>query len=371
MTLRCTKAELENLYLNERLPYKELLPKLGLSQSGFYYIRTKYDIPSRKSLFWEPPFTKGELYNLYITKKLSIRSIEQKTGVPHTTIEHWIKKYNLSRLPIKRRGFHHTEETKRKISVANKGKIPWSKGKKFSKEYCEKISDSKLQFRYNTEELHTLYWNDELTLAQIAEIYDVSVQTVLNRMKKLGVPRRSHSEAIIGKNHTVETKRKIGDAHRGRKGKTWSTTRVEKFRKMLKERWANPEYREHSLKIMREAIKIKPTKPELSFQTFCKKHKLPFTYVGDGSFFIHGFNPDFIHSEGKKIIVEIFGDYWHDPKRKGIPPSMLEPNRHAIFKKYGWQLVVIWEHELSSPNNIFNKLRSVMDYTNLASTSKN
>ena len=253
-----------------------------------------------------------------------------------------------------------------------KTRVPWNKGlhgfqvawnKCLTKEtdkrvalYGEKISLIKKQSSPLTEsmkhELEDLYINQHLS-------YDIL-------MKKFGILRCSHRTAMMGKCHTIETKRKIGDAQRGRKGIPWDATRIMKYRKMLKERWANPDYKEEHLRIMREAAKVKPTKLELAFDTLCKKHRIPFMYVGDGRFFIHGFNPDFIHSEGQQIALELFGDYWHNPeKRKKVPPSMLEPNRKAIFKKYGWRLIVIWEHEFkelkSSPNNILNKIKELIN----------
>jgi len=41
-----------------------------------------------------------------------------------------------------RQGCKHTEESKAKVSKANKGNIAWNKGKKFSKEVCDKMSKS-------------------------------------------------------------------------------------------------------------------------------------------------------------------------------------------------------------------------------------
>jgi len=57
---------------------------------------------------------------------------------------------------------------------------------------------------------------------------------------------------------------------------------------------------------------IRPTKLEKIFMKLCRKNNLPFRYVGDGSFWIGNANPDFVDSNGKKICVEIFGEYWHD-----------------------------------------------------------
>lgn len=89
------------------------------------------------------------------------------------------------------------------------------------------------------------------------------------------------------------------------------------------------------------------TKPELIFEAICKKNKLPFKYTGDGSFWIHNINPDFIECNGKKLVVEIFGDYWHSP----LLNSKLREDRTLTFRKkllkrYGYKLIVFWETDL-------------------------
>ena len=89
------------------------------------------------------------------------------------------------------------------------------------------------------------------------------------------------------------------------------------------------------------------TKPELIFEGICKRHNLPFIYTGDSSFWIHNINPDFIECNGKKIVVEVFGDWWHSPllNRKLGERSILT-YRKRILKKYGWRLVVFWQSDL-------------------------
>ena len=47
---------------------------------------------------------------------------------------------------------------------------------------------------------------------------------------------------------------------------------------------------------------------------------------------------------GKKLLIELYGDYWH----KGQDPQ----DRINLFKRYGWDTLVIWEHELKNINKV-------------------
>jgi G:T-mismatch repair DNA endonuclease (very short patch repair protein) len=74
---------------------------------------------------------------------------------------------------------------------------------------------------------------------------------------------------------------------------------------------------------------------------------LPFKYVGDASFWIHNINPDFIESNGKRLVVEVFGDYWHSPLlNRNLKEDRTMGYRKRILKKYGYNLLVFWEIDL-------------------------
>jgi len=83
----------------------------------------------------------------------------------------------------------------------------------------------------------------------------------------------------------------------------------------------------------------KITKIEKEFNNFVKKYNLPFKYVGNGSFWIGNLNPDFIDCNGRKVVVEIFGDYWHRDKEKN-------KRREQTLSKFGWKMIVFWESEI-------------------------
>jgi very-short-patch-repair endonuclease len=68
------------------------------------------------------------------------------------------------------------------------------------------------------------------------------------------------------------------------------------------------------------------------------------------------FNPDFICNPKKKII-ELYGDYWHSLPRY----KKLDKKRIEVYSKYGFQTLVIWEHELKNIIQVVNKIRNFLD----------
>ena len=109
------------------------------------------------------------------------------------------------------------------------------------------------------------------------------------------------------------------------------------------------QWQEH-MKQMRKEIHQTPTKPERIFQEICKKNNLDFHYVGDGQLWIgkkRKLNPDFIEANGKKICIEIFGDYWHSPLlNRNMKEYSTLGYRKRHYQKYNWHSVFIWESDL-------------------------
>lgn len=173
------------------------------------------------------------------------------------------------------------------------------------------------------------------------------------------------SEINTGKTLSEDTRKKIGDAHRGRTRTpehndlmkkliqaNWDSLSLEErqarnshssetAKKTWEEFWL-PEYENKSdiwdarVHATMLGNQIKPNKAEVRLQeildTACPDC---YKFVGDGSTIIGGKNPDFIY--GNRII-EFFGDYWH----AGEDPSV----KISHFAQYGFKTLVIWEHEL-------------------------
>ena len=95
----------------------------------------------------------------------------------------------------------------------------------------------------------------------------------------------------------------------------------------------------------------RPTRPERNLISLVEKRKLPLRYVGDSTLRIGCLNPDFIATNGDKKVVEVFGCYWHGCLAhypRVVSPIKREKNRRAYYHREGYDLFVMWEHDLES-----------------------
>lgn len=110
--------------------------------------------------------------------------------------------------------------------------------------------------------------------------------------------------------------------------------------------WRDSEFTEN----MKVARNIRPNKPEQLILDYLNEN-LPgeWIYTGDFSFFLGGKNPDFLNINGRKLLIELFGDYWHE----GHNPQ----DRIDFFGELGFDTLVIWESELySSPVDVMERI---------------
>ena len=213
------------------------------------------------------------------------------------------------------KGRRLSEEHKLKISSA-------LKGREFSSEWKQKISESKKGTRHSEE--------TKRKLSCIGKGRIFSEEHRIN-LSKSG---RGRPSSLLGVERSLVTKRKISESH---KGKPKSEEHKQKLSDALKGRRFSEEHRK---KIM-QAQHVSPNKPELKLQQFLDNgFPKEWKFVGDGSFILDGYNPDFININGKKQIIELFGDYWH----RGEDPA----DRAKLFEPYGFRTLVIWEYELNN-----------------------
>lgn len=219
------------------------------------------------------------------------------------------------------------------ISCGQQGtKRPNLKGKHLSKEHKRKLSELNTGKRLSLETKEKIRKNHPVYKGVRHPMYGThpSKET-----------RQKISEARMGCHLSDETKRKIGMAKIGKKNPMYGKHPSEKTRQKLRAHRRKQIFPRHHL-----------TKPERIFEAICEKNDLPFRYVGDGQLWIgkkegKKLNPDFIESNGKKIVVEIFGDYWHS---RLLNPKLAKQTdlryRQRHYKKFKWNSIFIWETDL-------------------------
>ena len=101
---------------------------------------------------------------------------------------------------------------------------------------------------------------------------------------------------------------------------------------------------------MKGSIHMRPNKAEFVLLGILNSlSPESWAFVGDWSMILAGKNPDFVNTNGKKQIIELFGDYWH----KGED----ETGRIDLFRRFGYETLVVWERELKDISSLTTKLR--------------
>lgn len=160
---------------------------------------------------------------------------------------------------------------------------------------------------------------------------------------------KMRSKVGMGRVHSLETRKRMSLSRR--RQPPISNATKQKISATHIANWKNPEYARRIL-LLRKRI---PNKCEIRLnEILLKNFGKEWRYVGDGKVVINGKNPDFINVNGKKQIIELFGNYWH----KGENPQ----NRINLFKEYGFDTLVIWENELANEKAIAKRVASFQNH---------
>jgi len=197
----------------------------------------------------------------------------------------------------------------------------------------------------------------KLSLARMGNQYNLGNKASPATRAKMSMAHAGERNAFFGRTHTEETRERIRQSRigkpttAGRRASIETRLRISDGRKGIsaksetrsatyKALWANPDWAARRVRKIAEGGHRTPNKAELALRdvlhTFWPGD---WHYVGDGSFLIGRLNPDFVNVNGKKQVIELFGEYWHKQKE--------EARRIKIFAGYGFDTLVVWQTELA------------------------
>lgn len=247
------------------------------------------------------------------------------------------------------KGTHHTEEVKEKMRLVNIGSHPhqgmlnpmYGKHQKLSTKLL--ISEANRKLHLAREKLDALY-SSGLSTSAIASQYNVSPECVRWWMKKYDITRREPSKGNLGKKFSLEHRMKIS---------------LNRITHGLSKGSNNPMAKEENVAKYFASCAKRPTKPERIMWDILNTH-FPNTFRYNGDFsqkvMINGLIPDFVNVDGEKQVVEVFGDYFHNPKRRKLKWNRTEKGRIEAFAQLGWDCLVIWESELENLDEVLGRI---------------
>jgi len=62
--------------------------------------------------------------------------------------------------------------------------------------------------------------------------------------------------------------------------------------------------------------------------------------------------PDFLSTDGRNLLIELFGNYWHTVKARETVEERVER-----FRKHGFETLIVWEKEMDDEERIVEKIR--------------
>lgn len=183
-----------------------------------------------------------------------------------------------------------------------------------------------------------------------------------------------------GKKLTDEHKKKLSGKRPWNKGiHMWkdrqhprgmlNKTLSEETKKIISENakclWQNPEYREKVIKNSVKGLLIKPNKGEKEiYEILQSRFPNEFMYSGDGKVVFPCGCPDFWNINGQKKAINFNGLYWHlwklQKQNPNLTKEIIEQKDIEKYKKYGIDLLVIWEDELKNKQEVLSKINNFM-----------
>lgn len=217
-------------YIEKRRSTKEIAQDWDTSGSGIHHWIDKHGIETRErgdtqtDGDLEKLRDKDWLKNEYIDKERSSTDIADEVGVCSDTVFYWLENHGLE---IRDTGLaltngelglvrdkkwlkeQYIEEEKSMHQIADECNVEHSTVKNYihkfgiqTRDGGTDMSDGDIERLNDRGEIERLYWDEELSMQEIANELGVYMKTVHRKMQKFSIPRRDYDEFIqSGKDH--------------------------------------------------------------------------------------------------------------------------------------------------------------------------
>ncbi|KKN79359.1 hypothetical protein LCGC14_0341410 [marine sediment metagenome] len=214
-----------------------------------------------------------------------------------------------------------------------------------------KLAMSRAETKIRLSEGQKKRKHDETQWARMHEVrrgFKVTEET----REKLSLVNKGN-QYHLGHRNTPEAIEKMRNAKLGKRPSMETRLKMSKTGKRL---WRQPSHKNKLVSASLKAMSIHPNKPEtIVLGLLNELFPNDWEFVGDGKVVIEGKIPDFINTNGQKKIVEVFGTYWHGERARCYEET--EEGRIALFKKYGYSTLIIWENELKDRDKVVDKIK--------------
>lgn len=228
-----------------------------------------------------------------------------------------------------------------------------------------------VKLRKQMIESHKRRWDDPDYKKRKLEALNCHVNTIERRKKQGEIQRalwnnpefrRGCIAGMRAARITPDIGRKISASQK----RVWNNPEYRLKRVALaRKQWSNPDFRSKATwndpKYIEKWIagcSIRPNKKELKLDELISS-VVPGEYklnVRAEVMTLGGKIPDFVNVNGKKKIIELYGDYWHGPKFRNNKSRQTPQERVDYFKGFGWDTLIVQEKELKNDGQLREKI---------------
>jgi len=351
--INVSRESLCDLYTSKRLSFVDVGKILSCNSTVIGTYLRKFGIPVRTRnetrkgrVPWnkQDVVGKDELYGLYITKGLSALKIGEVLGCHKRIIYNRLREFGIpTRSPRESHKFNIKKEQLESLYISKKlGPVEIGRRLNYGtatiqnrlKEFGISVRPRKVNIR--RVELEDLYTVKKISSVELGRVYSCAPETICNRLKEFEIPVRPCKVDI--KRRELKDLYIVKKTSSAKLGRVYGCTPATILNRL----------REFGIPIKNSLSRRIPSSLEEKFQEIVTKHNLPYKYVGDGSFILGNYNPDFINTNSEKIAIEVYARYFKLRCHESI--EKWKKQRSQAFKKYNWKIIYLDETEVTEEN---------------------